>query len=539
MTRSPRPRAAAIVLLSVAMVTVTLPAVAAGPVDDVIEATDVPRGHPARCQLAGFTGVPGCASWVEDWRPDRPFVRPLETATSPDGGTLVETGIVVSDPPFGQAGVTARDAETGELQWSRWDVSLFLRKVEYVYDTVIDAGEDLVYVGGSAIGGTGDARPEGGWLAALSLSDGHTVWERIFDEEIEDLFLGPAGTLYAASEQRVGGSTPGAVWALNPSDGTTQWVEKTGAFALEDVLVPEGGPIVAVTFDARLIALDPETRNVAWRLNLTGPDGERPRLHEVALSPSGQRLATSEVLDCPGPGGTAGLHVVDLEAGTVAWRWESECLASGTLTPPAFAADETTVVMGLGPIEELGQQLARDYRLEAIGFDAETGEEVWRTVRRAPGNPTMYLEPISASPDGGKIYIGGLLTEPRPEERGIVDPVEGVARFGVCAVDDVAEDAPEVWWIWHRYVGNGANCRREPGYAAFVSGFDAETGEALGRVVHQGPFQVEPKAMSVNPVTGQVVATVQAYDSQYEPGFRSIAWPADTWEGPVPGPLPP
>lgn len=189
---------------------------------------------------------------------------------------------------------------------------------------------------------------------ALDASDGELQWRY---RRPPDLTREAELALYAAPpavvlEDRVMlGFSDGSVVAMDAERGDIVWERPVGEGRYPDVVaapVAWGGDLYASGYFTPLVAIDRETQNVRWRLELGAANA-------VALDAT----LAEPVLYHPGTDGV--LRAVVARTGEQLWAWDSQ--TSGALTTPVLT-DAGLVVASSDGLVYL--------------VDAETGAEVWR-----------------------------------------------------------------------------------------------------------------------------------------------------------------
>ncbi len=226
--------------------------------------------------------------------------------------------------------VVALDATTGELRW----------RYAHALDT---ARGDAMELYGAPAASLSRSRGEvlvgfsDGFLVALGAADGAPRWSASIGEgEYPDL-IAPA--LGAAPETGgsviVGGYTEPLV-ALDPESRTVRWRLEAGSaapFTLHE------GALYHGSTDGRLRRIDPRTGDVAWVWD--GADG----------ATLGQPVVTARGLLVPSANGT--VHLVDPATGANAWTFDPGVNLDGVTAPVAVDGDTVYVVSNAGVLYAL------------------------------------------------------------------------------------------------------------------------------------------------------------------------------------------
>lgn len=233
-----------------------------------------------------------------------------------------------------------------------------------------------------------DARTgELAWRHAQQLDPGRGV-------ELE-LFGAPSPTVMG--EVVLTGHSDGTLLALGRADGEVLWQRRVGEGRYPDLIAPAmglEGSVLAAGYTSPLIALDPETRSVRWRLDEVGGaepflrDGERIYVSGVDGKLRAVDTRTGELLWTwdSGTGGSlaspvmteagllvgasvGGLSLVDAARGETRWTLELGYLLDGVSAPPAVEGNEAWVLTNAGNLVHLVVPLPPDEqpRLRATG----------------------------------------------------------------------------------------------------------------------------------------------------------------------------
>lgn len=416
-------------------------------------ATPLPEGRVAAGVGAAATVTPG-------WRTNLTNATGAARSLGVESGLAARGGLVyVPGASGGENRLTALDAATGEVRWSRALGSGYPRGLSAVADGPAPSGTDPLWAP--------DARsvPEDAFASTPPSRSG-------------DVYVGDyAGTLYALAPEAgatnwtahtgfgsyVGDPAVGnrsvLATAVDPVTGTThlQAYARANGSRLRSVELGTGyglarpagaGEFAAVPVGETLYGVDLSAREVAWTVDLGSSAFGAPavvgageavavstadgRVRAVALS-TGQRLWSADV----GPTATAPvagdgrvvvggdrLYALDASGGTTLWR-----TSVGTPTGPATLADGRAYA----PTEE-----------GVAVVDAATGESLGRTTPTfAPvvAPPVRGEAVVAADPDG---LVGRDRFEP-PVNRSAtlaLDPASAtVDAGGSTTVDVVLRDA--------------------------------------------------------------------------------------------------
>lgn len=486
----------------------------------------------AQCPTLGSTGVSHCENWVRDWTgPDEFKMFPTDTDLQGEGSPLVEAGYVIRDDPFSQAGAIARNTTTGDIVWERGALDPYTFAIEKVLDVQTAPATQQVYVGGTTLS------QEGGFLFALDLNNGMIDWLRLSAETARDVETGGEGDIFVAGERTIDGQLTDAVWALDPQTGEQTWSIETDGYTTDLTLLP-GGPLVAAVARNHLIAIDPGDGSQRWSTNLTPADGTRTTVLELDSSPDGSRLATIEAASCNPDAGAPATHVLDAETGKISWHHRGDCVDRGTVAGPVFTEDGERVVVAVAYVPTRSGPASKIPSLNVTGFDVATGDIDWSNDQPVREGREVLAGDAALSPDGDRVYVSGTLVSQGPlDGRNPAWWVYPVARAMSCSVADDLRPIPREGLLRGREEMIG--CHRGIEYRSLAFGFDAGTGERLGKLAHEGPAEARGSHMEVDPASGDVLVTGFAKDLGHETRFRTVNWPAEAWESPEREPSPP
>lgn len=249
-------------------------------------------------------------------------------------------------------------------------------------------------------------------VTALNVDDGSFLWRH--EQKVDRPLAGPqlygaptpTGVQVDARAVVLAGFADGTLVSLDATDGTVIWQRRVGEGAWPDIIgaslqvTGEGVPAIAVAggFAGPLLAIDPATRDVRWRIDVG--TGEAPVAGPVEAGASYPLIYH---------GSTDGsLRCIDTRTGEVRWTWESE--TQGALTRPVITPAGLLVGSSSGGL----------YLIDPV-----EGELSWQL------DPGYIMAGISAEPavDGRQVVVvtnaGRLLSLMVP-----VDPPEGARGEG-------------------------------------------------------------------------------------------------------------
>ncbi|MFH1467244.1 MAG: PQQ-binding-like beta-propeller repeat protein [Pseudomonadota bacterium] len=330
-------------------------------------------GRPGLLMGSVIVGSSASDALYELRRDDGTFIRAF-----PAGGPVMAEAAVLDDGLLfsDSAGYTWRYTRDGRQVWKHYAGAPVLARPEVVDDTV--------YV--SALDGT---------VHALDAANGGSRWYYKHPHDgtrASDLELYGAPAPVAAGDLVLVGFHDGSLVALARADGEVQWESRVGEGRYPDLIGP---PLVLEHdiyiggFSSPFVALDLETQNVRWRLD---------------IGVASQAVASGRALYIPGSDGK--LRAVDRVTSAELWLWDS--LTAGALTSPQLT--EAGLLVG-----------SSDGGLWLV--DPTTGTERWHLDEGA------MLNGVSAAPaiDGRQAMVvtnaGNLisLVVPAPDMAGAHD----------------------------------------------------------------------------------------------------------------------
>jgi outer membrane protein assembly factor BamB len=502
--------AIACVLAGLAIASIAAPAIGQAVDTDRVRAPTVVH---APCRAASIADGAGCENWVEDWTgPNEHSMHLPETVVSDDGETLVEAGTSYASNPFARVGAVARDVASGEIVWERGWLDPYTKGIEIVSSLAVGPEDERLYVAGATQSGEG-------FLLALDLDNGIVDWQNLYPGEVTSVVTGEGQLVFAA-----GGLD--AVWSLERDTGDRAWTTEIGGDH-DDVIKLSGGPLVTEQAGVGVVAIDPATGERVWTTPLETPDGEVGAVIEMAGSRDGAWIAVVQATDC-GPGDGAPVVRVLNEEGAEAWTRVGGCVDRGTTTSPVFAGNEE-VVVPFAYVPDVPDDATTVFPASNVtSYDIHDGEVAWQAEAIAPPNREILYGEASSSPDGERVYVSGSLRPPvpvhgeNPTENGYI-----LARSIGCYAERQQPPIPRSGLLFG--YDEAMVCERRPTWDGFAAAFDAERGQALGRMVHEGPFHTEGEQLAVSPSTGDVLVSGFARDERAQTRFRTSSWPAQAW----------
>jgi outer membrane protein assembly factor BamB len=245
-------------------------------------------------------------------------------------------------------------------------------------------------------------------IAAFDAATGEALWDVVRPS-------GPAGPAAMVGELAIHASGQGQDAGLvgrSVETGTPRWRTATGS-PVGGGITADGGRVYAGTGEGVLLALEAETGEEAWRLDLPGTVISAPAVAGgVVLTVAQDReAATTTVL------------AVDIASGEEEWRFATPPFTPGATAP---AAGDRAVFVGLG-----------DARVHAL--DLETGAERWATRARAATLGTVvFFTAVQTPAVPGDPLVGDLAHLAR------FDAATGVEEWAFRFPDLVATSAPAV-----------------------------------------------------------------------------------------------
>lgn len=282
-----------------------------------------------------------------DWSFPNNFVHHTAAKSTPvpthDGNLIIA----------GDSGIVQCRAPNGRLEWA-----------------VETEATDLGFHGSPAV--VGDVAFLGGYDGAIYAYDvqtGRERWKTHSSQLGGTLAVGssPAfhdGTLYFIVEY--GSPSSGALWALDPTDGSTEWSDDRiwGQPHPSPTIDRDTGIICAGSNDGVVYAWEYPSLDFAWEYQAggeDGPDGEERA--DGAFNLGAEIKGTVAADDGYGYVGSwdQNLHCIDLSDGTEVWTFDT---GRSNMSNPAVDTDEGVVYTG----SDSGSVWA---------LDPETGDELW------------------------------------------------------------------------------------------------------------------------------------------------------------------
>lgn len=209
------------------------------------------------------------------------------------------------------------------------------------------------------------------------------------------LYLGYGNRMFQSPDVR--GTGASGVMALDPDTGATLWNHATRG---EVMPAPAywNGQALAATGAGRLLALDAATGEPLWQLELPG---------WVSMS---SPTIKNDILYV---GALNSVAAVDLKTREPLWTYHET--GSFTDVPPAISADGVVVMTAVKPYgamtaeEKQRWPQARQYMHFVYGFDAVSGELLWKTLM---GYGPKQRNNTSGAPAiaHGRVYVGSPYT---------------------------------------------------------------------------------------------------------------------------------
>jgi len=223
---------------------------------------------------------------------------------------------------------------------------------------------------------------------------------------------------------------------LSRVDGTTVWSlsEKNSLPGPSNYMFSRAAPTPMVDSkhayafyeSGDLIAVDLETGKLAWKRNLVEETGEIQSRHGLGSSPTQSAKYLFINLEHGGP---SALIAIDKTNGNTAWKTERP---SGSSWSSPVLYDSA-----------MGEQVIISSQGSAVGFRAESGEQVWE-ITGLEGNSVP-----SPTIDGNKLYLGARQSE--------FGSVEKAAKSNLCLNLDEQGTVPGVRWRSDRCVTHYAS----------------------------------------------------------------------------------
>lgn len=210
------------------------------------------------------------------------------------------------------------------------------------------------------------------------------------------LYLGYGNRMFSSADVR--GTGKSGVMAVDPDTGATVWNHTT----IGEVMPAPAywhGQILVATGGARVLALDAKTGEELWQLELPG---------WVSMSAPNINNGVLYV------GALNSVVAVDLKTHKQLWRYDET--GSFTDVPPAIADDGVVVMTAVKPYADMTEQekqrwpQARQYTQFIYGFDAGSGELLWKTLMGYGPKQRNNTSGAPAIADG-QAYVGSPYTD--------------------------------------------------------------------------------------------------------------------------------
>jgi outer membrane protein assembly factor BamB len=176
-------------------------------------------------------------------------------------------------------------------------------------------------------------------LVALDRSSGELLWrhaQKLDPKRASELQLYGAPQPFIHGAEVLAGFSDGTLAGFDLELGTLRWQRRIGEGTYPDLIAPPihvGDQIVLAAYSEPLVGLDPETRNIRWRLEVGGA-------HPAAVGEDSSRIYH---------GGVDGvLRALVADSGSEFWSWDSETGAS--LTQPLLTEAGLLVASSGGSI---------------------------------------------------------------------------------------------------------------------------------------------------------------------------------------------
>jgi polyvinyl alcohol dehydrogenase (cytochrome) len=299
------------------------------------------------------------------------------------------------------------DGSNGSVIWEH-TISEYLSCPGMISRTGPALSGSILVIGASAP--LSNPQPCGAWAAALNQSDGSLVWATQLDANVNALATGSAvvynGAVYigvSSSEELLAYPTfRGSVAALSLADGHILW---------QTYMVPQGYTGAAIWSGTPAVDVARNQLYVTTGNNYTVPNSVLMCEQLVEGNPG-------EVLACQDPANYAdSIVALDLGAGSVKWgarcaasgedNWISACKRGGPACPDPEGPDED---FGDGA-HMLGANLVGAGQKSGAywALDADTGQVIW-TTQVGPGGIVGGIQWGSAA-DGKNVYAAISNTE--------------------------------------------------------------------------------------------------------------------------------
>jgi subtilisin family serine protease/outer membrane protein assembly factor BamB len=286
-----------------------------------------------------------------------------------------------------------------------------------------------------------------------------------------------------------------------------------------------------------------------WSARYGGPPSQfgesSDEAHDILLDPDGERVYVSGS-SLPALPGTLqpdfATAAYDPATGEELWAVRYEGPGNGADDQAGFgiSPDGSKVfVAGLSTGADTGNDFA------TIAYDAATGDELWVARHDGPIHQSDNANALVVSPDGGTVYVSGLVT---------TDFVTGgtTTDYGTIAYD--ADTGDELWVTLFNGPGDGTDDPRAidvspDGSTVVVTGqsrgidtgftdfgtvaYDAATGEELWNALYNGPatgFDIDIGGAVTAGADGTVIVAGSSSGSGTGSDWATIAYDISTGE---------
>lgn len=277
------------------------------------------------------------------------------------------------------ASAKALDKRTGHKLWEHKLGTLAAAS------PAIGIAQHIIYVPVLSLSGSS---PGNGALFALSMSNGHTVWERRIPAGTESSPIAVGGSVYF-------GDQSGDLYSLRGSDGHLNWIFHADA-AVKGGPALVNGLLYFGDYSGRIYALNARTGHKVWADTTSGS--------EFGFA-SGNFYSTPAVAFGRVYIGNTDHRVYSFSAQTGQLAWATETGAY------VYASPAVADVPGLGPTVFLGS-----YDENFYAFDARTGAVRWRypSGGRISGSATIIGNVVYFSDLGTHTTTGLDVTTGKP-----------------------------------------------------------------------------------------------------------------------------
>lgn len=441
--------------------------------------------------------------------------------------------------------------------------------------------------------GTSMSAPHVAGLAAL-LADLHPDWSPMMIKSAlmttgSDVLDGDALDPSVIFRQGAGHVTPnraadpGLVYDSDLNDwlaflcGVTSGVVETTCDALEDAgysLDPSdlNGPSIAVGWVPGTQTVTREVTNVSdapstYTASITGLEGVDVTIEPstITLDPGESESIAITLTQASAPIGT-------YLGGYLTWSDGTHDVRSPIVIRVGRSSDEDWSARYNGPSSQFGSASdeAHDILLDPNGervyvsgsshpaipgtlrpdfattaYDPATGEELWAARYDGPIHQSDHANALAVSPDGGAVYVSGLVTT-----RVISDGT--TTDYGTIAYD--ADTGEELWVSLYNGPGDGTDDPRAidvspDGSTVVVTGqsrgvdtgftdfgtvaYDAATGEELWDAVYDGPatgFDIDIAGAVTTQADGTVIVAGSSSGTGTGSDWATVAYDIDTGE---------